>query len=98
LNPLYFFHKMIHTAEGDNDGLVSIRSANWGEYLGTIEGDHMEIINWSPFFDASNIYLQVAKFLVDHEIEIERCHLKIQEGTSNQQPQILKLSPAGELH
>src|SRR5262249_7325484 len=26
--------------EGPNDGLVSVRSARWGEYLGTVHADH----------------------------------------------------------
>jgi len=42
------------------------------EYLSTLEADHIEIINWSPFFDASNIYLRAAKFLIEHEDEIEQ--------------------------
>ncbi|SCU95854.1 LAFA_0G02696g1_1 [Lachancea sp. 'fantastica'] len=34
-----------------NDGLVSVPSSHWGEYLGTIENaDHLDIINWKNKF------------------------------------------------
>lgn len=33
--------------EGDNDGLVSVRSAMWGDYRGTVRGvSHLELIGW----------------------------------------------------
>lgn len=50
----------------------------------------MEIINWSPFFDASPIYLQVAKFLVDHEDEIEYQRKERKQGTTRTQQPILQ--------
>ncbi len=28
--------------EGPNDGLVSVKSSQWGTFLGTIDEDHME--------------------------------------------------------
>lgn len=32
----------------ENDGLVSVESAKWGEYLGTLDGvDHLDLINWT---------------------------------------------------
>lgn len=32
----------------DNDGLVSVESARWGEYMGTLNGvDHLDLINWT---------------------------------------------------
>jgi len=40
-------YDVIAEREGDNDGLVSIESAIWGEYKGTIPGvNHLDIINW----------------------------------------------------
>jgi len=38
-------HKVIFAAEGVNDGLVSVSSAQWGEHLGTWEADHWLTIN-----------------------------------------------------
>lgn len=45
--PPFFFlsHQIIQHAEGDNDGLVSVRSAQWGKHLGTWPADHLHAIN-----------------------------------------------------
>lgn len=38
---------MISEKEGDNDGLVSVTSAKWGEYLGTLENvNHLDLVGW----------------------------------------------------
>ena len=40
-------HNIIAEKEGDNDGLVSVKSSMWGEYKGTIQNvNHLDIINW----------------------------------------------------
>jgi triacylglycerol lipase len=40
-------HNIIEVQEGENDGLVSVKSAVWGEYKGTIpDVNHLDIINW----------------------------------------------------
>ena len=37
-------HTVIEAAEGPNDGLVSIESAKWGEYRGTLMGvNHLDL-------------------------------------------------------
>lgn len=41
-------HSYIEGREGRNDGLVSVTSANWGEYLGTIAADHYEQVRRTP--------------------------------------------------
>ena len=43
-------HALIRAAEGDNDGLVSVRSGTWGTHLGTWAADHWHTINrrWMP--------------------------------------------------
>lgn len=38
-------HRVIRRAEGDNDGLVSVRSGTWGTHLGTWPVDHLQMIN-----------------------------------------------------
>jgi triacylglycerol lipase len=45
-------HDIIEEVEGENDGLVSVKSAIWGEYKGTLQNvNHLDIINWvSPPF------------------------------------------------
>ncbi|KAL7266935.1 lipase 2 [Rhizina undulata] len=41
-------HGIIEKLEGPNDGLVSVRSARWGVYKGTLVGpSHLDIINWT---------------------------------------------------
>jgi len=40
-------HSVILEKEGPNDGLVSLTSANWGTYLGTLEGvNHLDLVGW----------------------------------------------------
>ncbi len=43
-------HAVIRAAEGDNDGLVSVRSSTWGTHLGVWPADHWHTINrrWMP--------------------------------------------------
>jgi triacylglycerol lipase len=36
---------VVHRAEGDNDGLVSVSSAKWATHLGTWDADHWRAIN-----------------------------------------------------
>ena len=48
LSPFRQSHRVIAEAEGPNDGLVSVESARWGEYRGTLVGvSHLDLINWS---------------------------------------------------
>ncbi|ESK98102.1 triacylglycerol lipase [Moniliophthora roreri MCA 2997] len=40
-------HSIILEKEGPNDGLVSVDSAKWGKYLGTLEGvNHLDLVGW----------------------------------------------------
>jgi triacylglycerol lipase len=41
----YHSHKIVALAEGENDGLVSVKSAQCGEHLGTWRCDHLHAIN-----------------------------------------------------
>lgn len=69
LSPFYLTGKYIQEKEGDNDGMVSVKSAMWGEYLGTLEDvDHADIINMSTFkprkylnvnYSSPAMYLQI---------------------------------------
>ncbi|KAJ3362926.1 hypothetical protein GGF32_005066 [Allomyces javanicus] len=64
--PLRIPYEVIKAREGENDGLVSIESAKWGTYLGTVPADHWGLNNrWlssklNPEFDAVGFYLSVA--------------------------------------
>lgn len=40
--------RIVAREEGGNDGLVSVESARWGQYQGTLEGvSHLDLINWT---------------------------------------------------
>ncbi len=60
--------------EGDNDGLVSVNSAKWGNFRGVIEGawwsggvDHLNIVGQlfgvTPGFDAPAFFVEIAQDL-----------------------------------
>ncbi|MGH7178556.1 MAG: hypothetical protein ACREJC_14360, partial [Tepidisphaeraceae bacterium] len=38
-------HRIVGALEGDNDGVVSVSSARWGEHLATWPADHLHAIN-----------------------------------------------------
>jgi len=65
-SPLRIPFEITSKAEGPNDGLVSIESAKWGKYLGTVHCDHWDLVNtWGVVgkwvhFDAVHLYLEVA--------------------------------------
>lgn len=41
-------HKVVEQVEGPNDGLVSVNSARWGTYKGTlVDVSHLDLINWT---------------------------------------------------
>ena len=40
-------YRIIHAAEGPNDGLVAVSSAQWGEAFEVWEGDHASLVNRS---------------------------------------------------
>jgi triacylglycerol lipase len=47
LIPAFALHsyKLIYDAEGDNDGLVSVKSSTWGTHLGVWPADHWHTLN-----------------------------------------------------
>eukprot|EP00741_Cyanophora_paradoxa_P023732 tig00021616_g22923.t1 len=75
LNPVWRLSaRIIEQAEGPNDGLVSVESARWGEYQGTIECDHLQLLNWAWTnwrglkFDGLPLYRQIADKLAESEL------------------------------
>ncbi len=57
-------HSVISAIDGDNDGLVSLKSGVWGEHLGTWPVDHWQAINRKfairhPSEDVSPRYVEV---------------------------------------
>jgi triacylglycerol lipase len=65
--PFYYHsHRIISLAEGENDGLVSVASAKWGEHQGTWPVAHLHAVNrrlvleaGDPTTDVTGRYLEV---------------------------------------
>lgn len=75
-------HSVILAKEGPNDGLVSVQSAQWGEYRGTLLGvNHLDLVGWvnhvryafsnwsgNPIsFKPATFYLEVVSALVCYQ-------------------------------
>ena len=63
-------HAYLESQEGDNDGLVSVSSAEWGTFLGVLPADHIDEVGHkfdlsSQPFDAADFYLSEARRLAD---------------------------------
>ncbi|KAJ8326965.1 hypothetical protein QVD99_005278 [Batrachochytrium dendrobatidis] len=75
LAPLHFSHQIINRLEGANDGLVSLKSAQWGEFMGAVDCDHWDLVPpkvrgltsaiTGKRFDAIGLYLRMATELAD---------------------------------
>ncbi|KAH7106731.1 Alpha/Beta hydrolase protein [Auriculariales sp. MPI-PUGE-AT-0066] len=70
LDAFKYSHGVILEKEGPNDGLVSVESAKWGVYLGTLENvNHLDLIGWlAPFkfglnFKPGTFYLGICDYL-----------------------------------
>lgn len=68
INPLLRLQNtLIYAREGKNDGFISVESAQWGKYLGTINADHSQQIgiDWTPqsTFKSTTFYAGVIKML-----------------------------------
>ena len=63
VDPLFsIVHGFLLLASGDNDGLVPVESAKWGDYQGTISADHMDEVGqiadvFNPAFDHKAFFL-----------------------------------------
>lgn len=42
---MYHSHRVVYEGEGDNDGVVSVQSAQWGQHLETWPADHFHAVN-----------------------------------------------------
>ncbi|SCU99295.1 LAME_0G02608g1_1 [Lachancea meyersii CBS 8951] len=65
---------IVHDLSGGepNDGLVSVKSSKWGEYLGTIQNaDHLDIINWKNKLQKDFSRALVPNDLVKEKLEPE---------------------------
>ena len=71
INPLMRLqNRMLFNREGINDGFVSVESARWGTFLGTIDADHTQQIGFEfpprSRFRSDAFYLSLARMLGEH--------------------------------
>lgn len=57
-------YRVVHEAEGDNDGLVSVRSAQWGHHLETWPADHLHSVNRRLAVELKNPTGDIAPYYV----------------------------------
>ncbi|MFB6274383.1 MAG: esterase/lipase family protein [Salinibacter sp.] len=64
-----YFNRYLFEREGVNDGIVSVESARWGEYQGTLDADHGQQVGISsglaPHFDSNALYASIVENLAD---------------------------------
>ncbi|ORX36325.1 Alpha/Beta hydrolase protein [Kockovaella imperatae] len=80
LDTFRYPHTVIMAKEGPNDGLVSVESAKWGEYRGTLMGvNHLDLVGWvntiryaiadwagKPIsFKPATFYLEISDYLAE---------------------------------
>ncbi|MFP4228251.1 MAG: esterase/lipase family protein [Salinivenus sp.] len=70
ITPIFrYFNKYLYEHEGLNDGIVSVQSARWGSYLGTVDADHAQQVGipsrFGAPFDADAFYAAIAQRLAD---------------------------------
>jgi len=68
--PLFrYLNRYLYEREGLNDGIVSVQSARWGEYQGTVEADHARQVGLTSGltadFDADAFYTSIVQKLAD---------------------------------
>ena len=71
IDPIFrYFNSYLFEREGVNDGMVSVRSARWGEYLGTVDADHARQVGIKSTlaapFDSNAFYASIAQRLAEH--------------------------------
>jgi triacylglycerol lipase len=70
IDPIFrYLNKYLFEREGVNDGIVSVRSARWGNYLGTVDADHARQVGLrsrlAASFDSNAFYASIAERLAD---------------------------------
>lgn len=65
----YMLNTYLYKREGLNDGYISVDSAKWGDFLGTIDADHARQVglnsNLGADFDANAFYTSIIRMLYD---------------------------------
>lgn len=72
IDPIFrFLNRSLYAEEGPNDGIVSVQSARWGRYLGTVDADHARQVGLSSGlaapFNSNAFYASIAQTLADED-------------------------------
>jgi len=66
---MFLLHQFVRQTEGDNDGIVSLTSATYGEGCDVWDGDHLQLVNWpdptGPSADRKEDYSRLLGRLAD---------------------------------
>ncbi|WP_263788570.1 alpha/beta fold hydrolase [Salinibacter grassmerensis] len=64
-----YLNRYLYEEEGENDGIVSVESARWGDYQGTVDADHARQVGLSSGlaadFDSNAFYTTIVQNLAD---------------------------------
>jgi triacylglycerol lipase len=71
IDPIFrYLNKYLYEKEGVNDGIVSVQSGRWGEYLGTVDADHARQVgirsSLAATFDSNAFYASIAEKLAQN--------------------------------
>lgn len=56
--PLYYSQLIVSKYEGENDGIVSVKSAQWGEVMGILDVDHWNYTSSNP--KTATLFLEIS--------------------------------------
>mgnify|MGYP006279381613 CR=1 FL=1 len=70
IDPIFrYLNNHLYEQEGPNDGIVSVDSARWGTYLGTVNADHARQVGLestlAASFDSNEFYVSIARKLAN---------------------------------
>lgn len=70
IDPIFrYLNRYLYEREGVNDGIVSVESARWGEYQGTVDADHARQVGLSSRlaepFDSNAFYTSIVQKLAE---------------------------------
>jgi hypothetical protein len=79
LSTFWLFQRILEPLEGPNDGCVSLHSAQWGYFLGVIEVDHLQQINWTWKRNMTFFYNDIATLLskIENDFGVKPQEIKL---------------------
>ena len=75
-------HKIVFKAQGENDGLVAVKSAIWGTHLGTWPADHWHTINHRLVLELKDKTGDITPYYLDALEKMEQMGVPLREEIS----------------